>query len=161
MLHLWCFLYSGHRPNLRQLNLILTQCLSHPQRLWNLHQLFLTWTPDHMGCRPSSYLHRSPQVWPLWPHTHPRISLLPNLRPRRDLELWDVVYQTSAIFPYLQVSEKMKWNGCSNITNKPLLCVRKFWCPWETSLLKTLWEKEKLRVTSNFSFSHSVFYLFG
>ena len=33
--------------------------------------------------------------------------------------------------------------------------------PWETSLLKTLWEKEKLLVTSNFSFSHSVFYPFG
>ena len=36
--------------------------------------------------------------------------------------------------------------------------------PWflhvcSTSLLKTLWEKEKLLVTSNFSFSHSVFYL--
>ena len=36
-----------------------------------------------------------------------------------------------------------------------------FWRPWETSLLKTLWEKEKLLVTSNFSFSHSVFYQFG
>ena len=36
-----------------------------------------------------------------------------------------------------------------------------FWRPWETSLLKTLWEKEKLLVTINFSFSHSVFYLFG
>ena len=36
-----------------------------------------------------------------------------------------------------------------------------FWRPWETSLLKTLWEKEKLLVTSNFPFSHSVFYLFG
>ena len=37
--------------------------------------------------------------------------------------------------------------------------------PWflrvcSISLLKTLWEKEKLLVTSNFSFSHSVFYLF-
>ena len=32
-----------------------------------------------------------------------------------------------------------------------------FWRPWETSLLKTLWEKEKLLFTSNFSFSHSVF----
>ena len=37
--------------------------------------------------------------------------------------------------------------------------------PWilrvcSTSLLKTQWEKEKLLVTSNFSFSHSVFYLF-
>ena len=29
------------------------------------------------------------------------------------------------------------------------------------SLLKTMWEKEKLLVTSNFSFSHSVFYPFG
>ena len=34
-----------------------------------------------------------------------------------------------------------------------------FWRPWERSLLKTLWEKEKLLVTSNFSFTHSVFYL--
>ena len=38
--------------------------------------------------------------------------------------------------------------------------------PWflrvcRTSLLKTLWEKEKLFVTSNFSFSHSIFYPFG
>ena len=37
--------------------------------------------------------------------------------------------------------------------------------PWflrvcSTSLLKTLWEKEKLLVMSNFSFSNSVFYLF-
>ena len=30
-----------------------------------------------------------------------------------------------------------------------------------TILFKTLWEKEKLPVTSNFSFSHSVFYPFG
>ena len=38
--------------------------------------------------------------------------------------------------------------------------------PWflrvcSTSLLKTLWEKEKLLITSNFSFSHHVFYPFG
>ena len=38
--------------------------------------------------------------------------------------------------------------------------------PWfsrvcSTSLLKTLWEKEKLFVKSNFSFSLSVFYSFG
>ena len=31
-----------------------------------------------------------------------------------------------------------------------------FWRPWETSLLKTMWEKEKLLIRSNFSFSHSV-----
>ena len=35
-----------------------------------------------------------------------------------------------------------------------------FWRPWETSLLKTLWVKEKLLVMSNFSFTHSVFYPF-
>ena len=38
--------------------------------------------------------------------------------------------------------------------------------PWclrvcSTSLFKILWEKEKLLVTSNFSFSHCVFYPFG
>ena len=38
--------------------------------------------------------------------------------------------------------------------------------PWflrvySESLLKTLREKEKLLVTSNFSFYHSIFYLFG
>ena len=38
--------------------------------------------------------------------------------------------------------------------------------PWflrvcSTSLLKTLWEKKKLLVTSNFSFSHSLYYLLG
>ena len=34
-------------------------------------------------------------------------------------------------------------------------------CVCHTNLLKTLQEKEKLLVTSNFSFSHSVFYHFG
>ena len=32
---------------------------------------------------------------------------------------------------------------------------------FKTSLLKTLWEKEKLLIMSNFSFSHSVFSPFG
>ena len=30
--------------------------------------------------------------------------------------------------------------------------------PWERELLKTLWKKEKMLVTSIFSFSHNVFY---
>ena len=30
-----------------------------------------------------------------------------------------------------------------------------------TSLLKTMWENEKLLMISNFSFAHSVFYTFG
>ena len=33
-----------------------------------------------------------------------------------------------------------------------------FLCVCSTCLLKTLWEKEKMLVTSIFSFSHSVFY---
>ena len=33
-----------------------------------------------------------------------------------------------------------------------------FLCVCSTSLSKTLWEKEKLLITSNFSFPHSVFY---
>ena len=41
------------------------------------------------------------------------------------------------------------------IPNKPW-----FFSVWNTSLLKTLREKDKLLVTSNFSFSHSVFYPF-
>ena len=36
-----------------------------------------------------------------------------------------------------------------------------FDAPGNQAFLKTLWEKEKLLVTSNFSFSHSVFHLFG
>ena len=35
---------------------------------------------------------------------------------------------------------------------------RNFLCVCSTSLLKTLWEKEKLLVMSDFSFSYSVFY---
>ena len=42
------------------------------------------------------------------------------------------------------------------LPNKPW-----FLCVCSTSLLKRVREKEKLHVTSAFSFSHSVFYLFG
>ena len=51
----------------------------------------------------------------------------------------------------------LEWlNYGNHFPNKPwflLVCI--------TNLLKTLWEKEKLLVTSNFSFSHRVFYTFG
>ena len=49
--------------------------------------------------------------------------------------------------------------GCTIVFN-PFPNKPWFLCVCSTSLLKTLWEKEKLLVTSNFSFSHSVFYLF-
>ena len=46
--------------------------------------------------------------------------------------------------------------GINSVTNQPW-----FSRVCSTSLLKILLEKEKLLVTSNFSFSHSVFYWFG
>ena len=58
------------------------------------------------------------------------------------------------------VDASIQWPGCvlqaiNPFPNKPWflrVCGR--------SLLKTLWEKKKLLVTSNFFFSHSVFYPF-
>ena len=63
-------------------------------------------------------------------------------------------YQHFLLFP--QCYQKASFLGVFN----PFPHNDTFWHPWETSLLKTLWEKEKLLVTSNFSFSHSFFYLF-
>ena len=58
----------------------------------------------------------------------------------------------------------------SNLSPFPFMFPKRFNIfpnkPWflhvcSKSLLKTLWEKEKLLVLNNFSFSHSVFYPFG
>ena len=43
----------------------------------------------------------------------------------------------------------------------PFPYMPRFLCVCSTTLLKTLWEKEKLIITTNFSISHSVFYPFG
>ena len=53
--------------------------------------------------------------------------------------------------PFKHFAEKGE-NAVNPFPNKPL-----FLPVCSTSLLKTLWEKEKLLITSNFSFSHSVF----
>ena len=58
-------------------------------------------------------------------------------------------------FPILSIKPRISSLQPNPFPNKPLFCV----C--STSLLKTLWEKEKLLITSNFCFSHSIFYLFG
>ena len=61
------------------------------------------------------------------------------------------------------VSQKMGVSGAL-VFHKHILLFNPFPNkPWflrvcSAGLLKTLWEKEKLLVTSNFSFSHSVFY---
>ena len=63
-------------------------------------------------------------------------------------------YQYFPLFP--QCFQKLSFSGSFNpFPNKPW-----FLRVCSMSLLKTLWEKEKLLVTSNFSFSHSVFYTF-
>ena len=56
---------------------------------------------------------------------------------------------------------KYCWKSIILILFNPFRNKPWFLCVCSTSLLKTLWEKEKLLVTSNFSFSHSVFYPFG
>ena len=48
---------------------------------------------------------------------------------------------------------KKVFKSLSHFPNKAL-----FLCAFNTSLLKTLWGKEKLLITSNFSFFHNVFY---
>ena len=66
------------------------------------------------------------------------------------------------------------FNGTSVISQQPVHLSMLSWSsfnpfpnkPWflrvcSTSLLKTLWEKKKLLVTSNFFFFHSVFYPLG
>ena len=50
----------------------------------------------------------------------------------------------------------MSSDAFKSFPNKPF-----FLCVGSTSLLKTLWEKEKLLIMSNFSFSHHIFYCFG
>ena len=50
------------------------------------------------------------------------------------------------------------YNFCYSYKINPFPNKPWFSCVWYTSLLKTLWEKDKLLVTSNFSFFHSVFY---
>ena len=59
--------------------------------------------------------------------------------------------------PYLILYNKKLICLYFNISvNKPLVL-----CVCSTRRLKTLWEKKKLLITSNFSFSNSVFYPFG
>ena len=56
----------------------------------------------------------------------------------------------------LHLPKKIKKKSLNRFPNKPW-----FLRVCSTCLLKTLWEKEKLLVTSNFSFSPIVFYPFG
>ena len=78
-----------------------------------------------------------------------------ELKPIQDDPNYDFYFQEyRPLVPEVVVKPVMA-ESVNPFPNKPwflLVC--------STSLLKTLWEKEKLLITSNFSFSHSVFYVF-
>ena len=75
-------------------------------------------------------------------------------------------FMTLVVFFFLNNDDAMEFGNTSTISCTPpelkLLTLSETnplrVC--STSLFKTLWEKKKLLVTSNFSFSHSVFYPF-
>ena len=75
---------------------------------------------------------------------------------------WFQLYWYSVIFYPLSsttqpcVGTSMHHSCFNPFPNKPW-----FLRVYSTCLSKTLWEKEKLLITSNFSFFHSVFYPFG
>ena len=62
--------------------------------------------------------------------------------------------------PIYSFMKNIIWNFANTLFN-PFPHNDTFWRPWETSLLKTMSEKEKLLIMSNFSFSYSVFYQYG
>ena len=71
--------------------------------------------------------------------------------PRRTPYLSVTLTKIGVSNSWVVLSFSTKWDVVFNpFPNKP-----------NTSLLKTLSEKDKLLITSNFSFSHSAFYLFG
>ena len=81
--------------------------------------------------------------------------------------LWEICLNVAEkiefIFDRVENTEVKKENGVLLFPQlfNPFPYNDTYWRHWEKSLLKTLWEKEKLLVTSSFSFSHSVFYPFG
>ena len=72
-------------------------------------------------------------------------------------------YEQFLLFPHFQ---KACFPGASKGVIvwewvNPLPCNAAFWLTKDMQLWKTVWEKEKLLVTINFSFSHTVFYPMG
>ena len=68
-------------------------------------------------------------------------------------QVWNCCLQALSVW---KSPKFVVWERVNPFHNKPW-----FLRVCSKSLLKTLWEKEKLLVTSNFSFSRSVFYPFG
>ena len=128
-----------------------------------------------------SSLYPRPQSLLIFIHRTPVVERHPITREIRDL-LWPMstptgntvyFYMSSSFIYTLKIHKRsfkhsVRWwyygkklHVCYVVEFNPFPHNNIFWRPWETSLLKTLWEREKLLITSNFSFSHSVFYPFG
>ena len=67
-----------------------------------------------------------------------------------------ILFVLGKCFPFIQISNLCclvkSWHAEYKLFN-PFPHTDTFWLPWETSVLKTLWEKEKLLVKRNYSFS--------
>ena len=79
----------------------------------------------------------------------------------RDISPFPTLFSTRfENFVPLSSNLKLSSSNSFSLEESKICCLGKDLRVCLTSLLKTLWEKEKLLVTSNFSFSHSVFYPF-
>ena len=74
------------------------------------------------------------------------------------LTLYPLGRQTLALIWLCQMGNQLEKSHGVEVTLTLSHTIPVFTC-LQYSLLKTLWEKEKLLITSNFSFPHSVFYL--
>ena len=93
-----------------------------------------------------------------WTQFCPELPLL-NHSPFCDQNLLYDNVLVGGMITFSDSSSSIMFSKCFCLKNvNPFPNKPWFSCVCRTSLLKTLWEKEKLLVTSNFSFSHSVFY---
>ena len=124
----------------------------------NSYSRGIRWLPSPEVCRMGRCPGLPLSVHPPYPSPHPRF----------EEEGVILIYLYPSIPPTVlnlcpSVTNRFRRTCLNNHSSYPLNPFPNK--PWflrvcSTSLLKTLWEKEKLLVTSNFSFSHIVFYPF-
>ena len=76
------------------------------------------------------------------------------------LHVYHMCIRNDPTFPYIGIYQLVKVRSRPISLNNPLPQNPDFQRPLKRSLLKTIWEKEKMLVTSIFSFSHNVFFQF-